>query len=228
MIDTMLVSKPVFGKHLVFDGRLLHGAPAHPDLKSTLLVDQSPPTGSAHVDHETVSPECSIRVTFLVNIWKQRPAKVQQLPEDIRVLLLKAASTSSAPILGKDALTMNKKNISVFSLNSLGDLPKKLQHRIVLPFVSKGATWEDQFVSRTVDSERSKYEDDEESEEIMEESDDEGLVVITFPPPPMTSEMNDTLLMKFGPGLQAYLDHPERCDGLENKNDEIQYEAAYV
>jgi hypothetical protein len=34
-ISAMLLSRPVRGKHIVFDGRLLHGAPGHPALRSS-------------------------------------------------------------------------------------------------------------------------------------------------------------------------------------------------
>ena len=217
MIDNMLVSMPTLGKHLVFDGRLLHGAPAHEALRS------QPPTDNIQKD------ECSpIRVTFLVNVWNQRPAKVEQLPTDIRTVLLKTASgTACAQTFDGDTLVMNKKDISVIELYSPCDLPEHLQHRIELPFVSKGATSGDQLGRQSRYEKESNESDVDVSAEISEDDDDDAeMVVITFPPPPMICSVNDTLLMKFGPGLQAYLDYPNRRDALENSN--TPQESAYV
>lgn len=227
MIDSMLVSKPVLGKHLVFDGKLLHGAPSHKDLRSGLLVSQRQPSCNTQNNlFVSPDPECSVRVTFLVNIWNQKPAKVQQLPAYIRDLLFKAQSTSEpSSIKSDDVLILSKKGISVIGLDSQEDLPEHLQHRIELPFVSKGATVGDPLISRTEPNDLSN----DDIEDTSDESDEDAtLVVITFPPPPMTSDISDTMLIKFGPGLQAYLEYVDRQDSPASANQHSPYEAAYI
>lgn len=52
-VDEAVLSRPAQGKHISFDGRMLHGAPADADLW----------TGQAPAD------SASTRVTFLVNVW---------------------------------------------------------------------------------------------------------------------------------------------------------------
>jgi hypothetical protein len=61
-IDTAFVSQPRLGKHLVFDGRWLHGAP------------------SALANQVDVGAR---RITFLANIWlNYHPSEVERLPVD--------------------------------------------------------------------------------------------------------------------------------------------------
>lgn len=64
--NEIVVSKPVVGKHIKFDGRLLHAAPSN--LISKALSDGSErPNGVVLRDNQ--QPEKSNRITFLVNIW---------------------------------------------------------------------------------------------------------------------------------------------------------------
>ena len=79
------------------------------------------------------------------------------------------------------------------------DLPAHLRHRIELPFVSKGATWEDQLSC----NDKGNNDDDN-------DNNNDGLVVVLFPPPPVASDGMDTFIVQFGPGLQAYMDYPHR------------------
>lgn len=68
------ISWPRRGKHLVFDGRFLHGAP------SDLLSEK-----------ETVN----LRVTFLVNIWlHHKPLGIESFPEGVLRQLKKDTATS--------------------------------------------------------------------------------------------------------------------------------------
>ena len=62
-----------------------------------------------------------------------------------------------------------------------------------------------------------QYSSSNDVEEDMEEE-DTGLVVVTFPPPPSS---HDTILVSFGPGMQAYLDHPQTdWDGTDETQSE--------
>jgi hypothetical protein len=208
LINEMMVSRPRMGKHLVFDGSLLHGAPLHPSLQptavaTTTIKEEEPAKG----DDDDNSSSSSIRVTFLVNVWKDRkPASIQCLDDDIRQTLLALPSSGL-----EFPVAFVKQSIPEFVLTKEEDLPKDLRFRIELPFVSKGITWEDQLNNGNGD-------DDEE--------DGSGLVVITFPPPPT----EDTLIIKFGAGLQAYLDYPQRDDdeGTKKGPNEPDHESGYV
>jgi len=67
-INEAFISRPAAGKHISFDGRLLHGAPADADIwKNSALADVR--KGS--------------RVTFLVNVWlNHAPSSAEPLPAD--------------------------------------------------------------------------------------------------------------------------------------------------
>jgi hypothetical protein len=106
-------------------------------------------------------------------------------------------------------------------INTEDDLPEKSQLRIELPFVSKGTDiiWENEldkdFTQRMAEVKVGEDEDDADGEE-----NDSGLVVVTFPPPP---SCHDTILLSFGPGMQAYLDHPalgRDCDETQEPSSE--------
>ena len=177
VIDTMLCSRPSLGKHLVFDGTLLHGAPSNPLLKSQM-------------EDMADLPSPGIRVTFLVNVWKdRRPSSVHSLDSNIRQQLL---ALDDKRFSLESPLSMTKKETTNIAIETEEDLPELLRHRIELPFVAKGITWEEQLALSN------DYEDD----------DNGGLVVVTFPPP----QTHDTILITFGPGLQAYLDYLEEAD----------------
>ena len=76
-IDEAFISRPAPGKHISFDGRLLHGAPADANIWKS-------PSGT--VDSK------SSRVTFLVNVWLNHvPSSAEPFPADKVVQL---ASTS--------------------------------------------------------------------------------------------------------------------------------------
>jgi len=170
VIDEMLVSYPRRGKHLVFDGRLLHGAPAHHALR---CVNESVTGGDSALN----------RVTFLVNVWVERqPSGVKPLPSNTRQLVRTAGKRKKMPNIRQQKKTdaeFDCKPIDTVDLEKEDDLPEPIRGRIELPFVSKGATW----ISRVKGND---------------------LVVVTFPPPPTKQ---DTIKVKFGPGLQAYLEY---------------------
>jgi hypothetical protein len=182
IMSSMMVSRPRVGKHICFDGRLLHGAPYHPSLLPSETTDSAEAaTGSV------------FRVTFLVNIWNhRRPASVRVLDDAIRKCILdlpqpKSLLEESQRILRSEdgastKLTMTPLAIPSVAFDEEETLPKDCQDRIELPFVSnlKG--------------------DDDDDDYGLEGS---GMVVVTFPPPPM----DDCVLVTFGRGLQAYLDY---------------------
>ena len=173
VMSSMMVSRPRIGKHICFDGRLLHGAPYHPSLLST---------NTNHSDENSVS----FRVTFLVNIWKnRRPASVHVLDDKIRNALL---SLPGQLDFEQTALRMTPLEISKVFFEEEKNIPEPLRDRIELPFVSNLA------------------EDDD-----GEDNNGGSTVVVTFPPP----QTEDCVLVTFGAGLQAYIDYnygPEEID----------------
>jgi hypothetical protein len=193
VINEMLVSYPRRGKHLVFDGRLLHGAPAHHALRqSTDAVSKS--------DAEERSSS-QVRVTFLVNIWANgQPSVVKRLPTDLRRLVRQAGKHKKGlRISSQKVIEFESRKIECVDLEKEDDLPEPIRGRIELPFVSKGATW----IGRRQGTD---------------------LFVVTFPPPP-TAE--DTVKVRFGPGLQAYLEYKAQNDNTKRPN-EYTYAEDYV
>lgn len=87
-IPRMLVSHPRVGKHIAFDGSLLHGVPAHLDLVQSRTIAASQEDG------------CAKRVTFLVNLWPRdkKPAGVKPLPNFVRSSI-STSSTTSFPLV---------------------------------------------------------------------------------------------------------------------------------
>ena len=233
LIDEMLVSQPCLGKHLVFDGKLLHGAPTHEDLREAPLASASPAPSDLSSDSAKAWSDPLLRVTFLVNIWHQKPAKVQPLPNEIRHALLGHQPLESPfHTLETESLLMSKKEVPRIVLEKDEDLPEHLRHRIELPFVSKGATWEDQLLPLATRKELSDDQKEETTEPDQDGEDDDvgggGLVVVTFPPPP--SAGCDTLVVKFGPGLQAYFDYPYKVSqpSEDEAMESSQRESGYV
>ena len=130
-IGAMLLSRAKRAKYVVFDGRLLHGSPAHPSLLPRGHVDGRRDEKS-NGDAEGGS---SLRVTFLVNVWKSgRPAGVDVLPESVRAAVRSAAS-GTASVRGATPLEFRRRRVSEISV------PANDEEKIVLPFVSSGATW---------------------------------------------------------------------------------------
>jgi len=169
-MDCMLVSHPRLGKHLLFDGRLLHGAPSHP----ALLRDEA----------ENNTTLKGYRVTFLVNLWQGlQPVGVKRLSSEIRDALLTTAKKSSTGNDGFPDISTEKEDIPSITVLSEDDLPVDKRVRIILPFVSEGATW---------------IEDDD--------NDEAELVLMTFICPKQNS---DTVNVQFGPGMQSYLEYLE-------------------
>jgi hypothetical protein len=122
----MVVSHPKIGKHISFDGRLLHGAPSHPALRQQQYDEYN-------------YERTTLRVTFLVNLWKNKPCGIQPLSAAIKDKL-------KSGILHNDAcvnLTFSKRSLTNINLSSPDDLPLNIQGRICLPFLSATATWAD-------------------------------------------------------------------------------------
>lgn len=208
VMSSMMVSRPRVGKHICFDGRLLHGAPYHPSLLSS-SSSNSPPLnngpvceGTIHPSNQTINDPTDapttplLRVTFLVNIWNdRRPANVHALDDAIRNSIVslphfegtfgETIDLSSLALSGS-GLSLTPLDIPKVSFESEDDMPEALHDRIELPFVS-------------ILGEDNDEDDDDERQNYGAGS----TVVVTFPPPPT----DDCILVTFGPGLQAYVDY---------------------
>ncbi len=180
-INDMFVSHPIIGKHVAFDGRLLHGAPSHP-----LLRRQIYHAGNATFPCDDVSNEKSIRITFLVNVWKgHKPIRVNELPVPIRSAI--RASTidngQNAPRNTPIPFILNAPAVAI-NLQRQDDLPEHLCQRIELPFVGGKATW-----------------GGDNDDNFQDGTDDSALILSTYPPPLMPD--CDTILVAFAPDLAA-------------------------
>jgi hypothetical protein len=165
------------GKHIVFDGRLLHGVPANPSLR------QNPETCLGKDD--CTGPKTShvgLRVTFLVNIWlHRRPSKVSILPSDIRHKIKQVVQFEPISISKTEGLEMIERDFSLIDVGGGSDSKGgEYDNRINLPFVSTGATW---------------ITDDDIASESNEET---GLVVNMLTPQQRCFE-DDTVFVTYDP-----------------------------
>jgi hypothetical protein len=205
VIPNMLVSHARRGKHLVFDGRLLHGAPSHHALRP-LPLDTAAEMTTAIKEWEDIgaTSEQQWRITFLVNVWiGHKPAGVHGMPTEIRDKLQREHDSCHAKELftnSASAPVFESREIAEVHVNEEEDLPLTLRGRIELPFLGKGTTWEDE---------------DEDEEEAGG-----GMVLVTYPPP---DHQVDTLLVRFGPDLEAFL----RDLDIEEDEDEGEGQCQY-
>lgn len=117
------ISEPIFGKHISFDGRYLHGAPVQ--LKNLFMKS---------LERNPAEP----RVTFLVNIWlNYHPVKVQPIPQSI----LKLINTPSyIPITSFDLQSCDDiKTIKVNPADVNDDDDVGEWYKI--PFISNKSSW---------------------------------------------------------------------------------------
>ena len=190
-IDDIFVSHPRVGKHVAFDGRLLHGAPSHPHLRRQLSQN-----GEAAFQCGVASNNQSIRITFLVNVWVgHKPVGVNELPVPIRAAI-------HACTIDNDHRTDASSEYSItfiqdapvqeIHLKHENDLPKFLRQRIELPFVGGKATW-----------------GGEGDDDLKEETESTGgsMVLSTYPPPAHPN--SDTILVVFSPDLAPKFEYEE-------------------
>ena len=186
-----LLSRPAPTKHLAFDGRLLHGAPAG--------VAPSPPGGRG-----TPSP---LRVTFLVNVWDGRPSGTDALPDGVRERIRDVSpGVSRAAGGGMPGLRFDERAVSRMTLDG------GWRCNVVLPFVSQGATWiEDGSAAEGEAADGLGPEDEEGSKDDDEsvEDEDEELVLVmpAITDRDMAAESNSggTLLVSFEGANEAKL-----------------------
>lgn len=194
-ITQILVSHPRQGKHLIFDGRLLHGAPSHYALRQ--------PKSTTEEAQTTVAAD---RVTFLVNIWTgHKPVGVEPLPNEIRKAIQRRVVGQSPRRSYSDKIsksTFERLVIEERTLATESDLgltsSTASPGRLELPFVGKGATW-----------------DDGEEDDVH--------MILSMHAPPVDPDC-DTTVFHFAPALAAVVDAPasekEREEESEEEDDD--------
>jgi len=173
----IIISHARTGKHLVFDGQLLHGAPSNPLLRQN--PDMIGDDENASIVHK------GIRVTFLVNIWlTRRPSKVTVLTSNIREKIMTSVVNHPASLWSTESpLEMVERSAASlhFKESEMG-----ASERIHLPFVSSGATW--------IETDDTSAEDESES----------GLVLSMLAP---QAYEEDTALITYDTGLGPLLEY---------------------
>jgi hypothetical protein len=124
------VSYPRAGKHVTFDGHLLHGAPASLCPKTSSDSDES--DGSESTDEGSV-PDSEARITFLVNIWLDHlPTQAEPLPDTLIPSLSKSSSIQMA-FVPTEALPLDCDPQSPLSAWSLSANDQSYRIAIPLP-----------------------------------------------------------------------------------------------
>lgn len=141
--------------------------------------------------NEEMNVNATTRITFLVNLWlSHKPAGVEVLPNAIREAVQMAAndvSGTTQTVLRtiQGPATFTASPVAQIDLTDEEDLPEALRGKIELPFVGGKATWGD--------------------------DEDGSMILVTYPPP---AHECDTLLVRFGPGLEASLQHSDNNDEI--------------
>jgi hypothetical protein len=201
-IREMLMSHPAPGKHLVFDGRLLHGAPAHTGLRRRPAASPPPDDNDGSVTPATaITTGPKLRITFLVNIWVgHRPCDAMILPNEIRERLVHGVG----PPPGGDPAFLTTKEPFVFVPNHHdvaefhvdGKNEAGADHdRIELPFVGGSSTWAG---DTTDDGDGGDNDDDDD-----DSGEDELVVSMVLPPPAVLQAL--TALVHFDDDSAAFI-----------------------
>ena len=190
-LHQVIISHARVGKHLMFDGRLLHGVPSNLLLRQTFNAGQRVHRESGINEEESIHSH-RLRVTFLVNIWLSRkPTGVDILPGDMRSAI-QSKTCSKQSFLAH--FGVRPRSIITKEVDRQNDVNENIA-RIQLPFVSKGATWIDDNEDNV-----EKWTSDFNHEQVMEE----GLVLTMVPP---LSHEEDTILVRYGKDLEPRLEH---------------------
>ena len=206
-IHELLVSHPRQGKHLVFDGRLLHGAPAHSSLRERDTNNTSTTEADTSKNHDT-----AYRITFLVNLWsQQKPAGISPLSDSLRQFVkdqrqCPATTTHDLSLALADTnfipRTIVEHDVTDDSAPSNGESHNDDDgsERIDLPFVGHGTTWGGRTQRGTEDNDNGKNQEDDPEEDAA--------LFVSIVSPPYEKESNDTVLYRYGPSLGAYIYSP--------------------
>ena len=246
-MDQMWVSYPHMGRHIVFDGQWLHGAPYHAGLSRPFQTTNT----------TTAPPRDTKRITFLVNVWtNQGPAGVQPLPPEIRQALLameqqqqEESCVNETPLVTTRTATTNSFAIPKLCFEPLSyptvhlttqvNEEEETRERIDLPFVTPEPS-----ATATATTITSSREDEEETSKTMSQSpdsetdlnqaetnedDDEttelGMVLRTYIPPMPVDDEASVFLVQFGPFMEAFLAYPgeEEEEDHDDTNEQVEH-----
>ncbi|GMH47486.1 hypothetical protein TrLO_g2712 [Triparma laevis f. longispina] len=120
VIKEARVCYPRRGKHVVFNGKLLHGAVDEEEFRGFYVGEEM---------------EEDVRVTFLVNVWVNSRPAIESLSEEDRSLIGPASDNASDNV---EFVEDSSRQIVEIGGNNLAG------EGIMLPFVGAGETWEEE------------------------------------------------------------------------------------
>lgn len=205
-IEAAIVSFPVEGKHIVFDGRLLHGVPANEELKGMGMgMEMGMEMGMKKKGGETS------RVTFMVNLWKDEIPAIEALDVTAPGMVVGGDMDVDMGMgmgvdFGTGKLEFEKLEEEQFIITERDvDVEAK---PVMLHFVSSGATW---------DGNEESGENENENEENGEEP-PAGLMLFMLQPLPKINTI------KFSSAKLVY-EEEDICPRLVNVGeDDEEYE----
>lgn len=232
-ITQCILSYPYAGKHIAFDGRLLHGAPSHPALLPPQYEQHQRSNLKQPLNTLNYKPE-EERITFLVNIWLQGPPiGVQPLTEHIRSLLLSSHNSETIchtndttqikhfpsnlvleyQIPSKffiadeqNAQTFPKIEVQPCDINISSEQHLQDWERIQLPFLSKAGNTTTKL---TVEENNEMVENSSRSSSSSYEEEEDELFLSIIPP--IVQHWKDipssttTFVITYGDGCEAHL-----------------------
>ncbi len=126
------LSFPCLNKHISFDGRYLHGAPA--------ILNQY--IHSSNSSSSSSSSSSNVRITFLVNIWlNHHPYNINPMSNDVMRMMQSSSSSSN---INNSAMVLTMKNQPPpVSLAVTEDIiaQEDLGNAIMIPFISSDSQW---------------------------------------------------------------------------------------
>jgi hypothetical protein len=140
------LSGPRIGKHVAFDGRLLHGAPAtfFPGVALGDVVVEAPPAkkqksndGVASIPRPEKPPQ---RITFMVNVWLNHcPMDAELLDDDIVEKLKTPSDNKSNLSLAKTTQDspLDQKSVGVYTEDPAGEEETVICDRVVTLFYNE-------------------------------------------------------------------------------------------
>lgn len=139
------ITLPEIGKHVAFDGKLLHGAPA--ELLPFAITNLQSKASSASSSSSAAATGNNYRITFLVNVWVgHRPSAVQQLPSELVSRLNEIYEVNSVNSVVNNAfsnvsLSQRNKRCEIIRVKEQDAQRDDLGEWITIPFVSNKAEW---------------------------------------------------------------------------------------
>ena len=244
VMSNMLVSWPRVGKHLLFDGRLLHGAPSHP----SLMLSSSKLQAS-----EDKIEDNNVVIDNVNNSNHDHIIPVNQEEQDIIDRKIMSKDKEKEPMFLRVTFLVNiwecrRRPAGVYELDHKvrGSIVNQTQstiacgcdniiekgillNKLPLPTISIAKEEDLPEICRHrielpfVSNESLMTSDDNEEDEGGNTS------VVTYPPPSGTTR--DTFLVNFGKGMEAFLDYNYELNDDDNEDEassEVKYSSILV